>query len=169
MVAKDKIFIRGNGEKVSYSQMIKIIANYISQSPRSEYEITVGTDSQTHSRCRIVEVICVHRVGDGGIFFYYVEYVNKIRTLKNKIIEETSRSINNATGLIDEVSVQLIDYDIDIDNLNIHFQIHCDIGHYGKTAALIKEITTWVESLGYEAVIKPNSYAASGIADKISK
>lgn len=166
---EEKLFRRGNGTSVSYDEMTTIIANYIAAAPNYEYEITVGTDSQNHSRTKIVEVICVHRIGDGGIFFYYVDYVNKIRTLKNKIIEETSRSINNATGLIDEVSVKLIDYNIDIDNLKVHFQIHCDIGHYGKTAALIKEITTWVESLGYEAVIKPNSYAASGIADKISK
>lgn len=164
-----KMFKRGNGTSVSFNEMIEIIADYIAVAPNYEYEITVGTDSQSHSRTKFVEVICVHRVGDGGIFFYYVEYVNRIRTLKTKIIEETSRSINNATGLIDAISVKLIDYNIDIDNLNVHFQIHCDIGHYGKTVALIKEITTWVESLGYEAVIKPDSYTASGIANKISK
>lgn len=164
-----KMFKRGNGTSVTFNEMIEIIADYIATAPNYEYEITVGTDSQSNSRTKVVEVICVHRVGDGGIFFYYIEYVDKIRALKTKIIEETSRSINNAAGLIDNVSVKLIDYDIDIDNLNIHFQIHCDIGHYGKTAALIKEITTWVESLGYEAVIKPESYAASGVANKFSK
>ena len=109
---EEKLFRRGNGTSVSYDEMTTIIADYIATAPNYEYEITVGTDSQNHSRTKIVEVICIHRVGDGGIFFYYVEYVNKIRTLKNKIIEETSRSINNATGLIDEVSVKLIDYNI---------------------------------------------------------
>lgn len=34
--------------------------------------------------------------------------------------------------------------------LNIHFVIHCDIGHAGKTQALIKEIVSWVQSCGYE-------------------
>lgn len=117
----------------------------------------------------MVEVIAVHRIGHGGIFFYRTEYIRKIKSLKEKIVEETSRSLENAEGLIDEVGLRLLEDDIDIDELNIHFQIHCDIGHYGKTSALIKEIVSWVHSCGYEAVIKPDSYAASGIANKISK
>ena len=149
--------------------MTKIIAEYIAAQPFADYEITVGTDSQSHSRTKLVEVIAIHRVGAGGIFFYRVEYVDKIRILKEKIIEETARSIDNATGLLDEISVNLIDYDLDIEDLNVRFQIHCDIGHYGKTSALIAEITNWVESMGYEVAIKPDSYTASGIANKISK
>ena len=166
---KDKVFKRGNGTSVSYDEMTTIIAGHIAAQPFADYEITVGTDSQSHSKTKLVEVIAVHRVGAGGIFFYRTEYVDKIRVLKEKIIEETARSIDNATGLLDEIAVNLIDYDIDIDELNIHFQIHCDIGHYGKTSALIAEITKWVESMGYEVAIKPDSYTASGIANKISK
>lgn len=169
MLVKNKIFTRGNGEKVNYSQMIDVIGEYLAQSPNSTYEITVGTDSQTHSRCRVVEVIAIHRIGDGGIFFYRIDYIKKTKVLKEKIIEETARSIDNATGLLDEISLKLIDYDIDIDKLNIHFCIHCDIGHKGRTQSLISEITNWVHSMGYECLIKPDSYTASGIANKFSK
>ena len=116
---KDKVFKRGNGTSVSYDEMTKIIAEHIAAQPFAEYEITVGTDSQSHSKTKLVEVIAVHRVGAGGIFFYRTEYVDKIRVLKEKIIEETARSIDNATGLLDEIAVNLIDYDIDIDELNI--------------------------------------------------
>lgn len=149
--------------------MVDIITDYITKAPNSSYEITVGTDSQNHSKTKMVEVIAIHRVGDGGIFFYRTEYIRKIKVLKEKIVEETSRSLENATGLVDNIGVKLIDYDIDIDELDIHFQIHCDIGKYGKTSQLISEITSWVEAAGYEAVIKPDSYTASGIANKISK
>lgn len=165
----NKIFKRGNGTSVSYEEMIEIVSQYIAQDVTKEYEITIGTDSQNHSHTKMVEVIAIHRVGDGGIFFYHCEYVRKIRSIKEKIIEETSRSLANASGFLDEVQLNLIDKDIDLDKINIHFQIHCDIGHKGRTSALIKEITSWVNSMGYECLIKPESYTASGIANKFSK
>lgn len=165
----EKLFIRGNGEKVTRDRMAQLIAAYISEKPSADYEITVGTDSQNHSMTKMVEVIAIHRVGDGGIFFYFSEYVPKIQSLKAKITAETARSLENAYGLTDDVGLYLLEKDIDIDKLNINFQVHCDIGYYGKTRELIAEITAWVESCGYECHIKPESYAASGIANMISK
>ena len=73
MTTNEKIFIRGNGQKVSYKEMIKIIAKYINDSPNSVYDITIGTDSQSHKKCHMIEVIAIHRISDGGIFFYYEE------------------------------------------------------------------------------------------------
>ena len=166
---ENKKFRRGNGTSVSYNEIIPIIADYIAKDPTQEYDITIGTDSQNHSHTKIVEVIAVHRVGDGGIFFYRVEYVRKIRSIKEKIVEETSRSLANASGLLDEIQLELLERDVDIDKLNIHFCIHCDIGHKGRTQSLISEITNWVHSMGYECLIKPDSYTASGIANKFSK
>lgn len=55
--------------------------------------------------------------------------------------------------------------------LNTEFSIHIDAGYseYGKTKELIPELIGWVTSMGFEAKVKPESYVASGIADKISK
>ena len=164
-----KIFHRGNGESITYSEMMKLIADYISKDTNQEYEITVGTDSQNHSKTKMVEVIAIHCVGHGGIFFYRIDFIRKIKSLKEKIFEETSRSIQNAHGLLDEVGLILLEKGIDIEELTLHFKIPCDIGHYGKPSSLLKEIVSWVHSCRYEAVIKPDSYAASGIANKISK
>ena len=166
---KEKIFTRGNGEKVTYSKAISIIASYLAASPKAEYEVTIGTDSQTSNVTKYSEVIAIHRIGDGGIFFYHNDYVERVHNLKDKIYEETYRSLNNANGFIDALDLELIKLDVDINTLNIHFQIHCDVGHDGKTRTLIREVTAWVESLGYEVSIKPESYAASSIANKISK
>lgn len=164
-----KLFVRGNGDKCTYDEMIKHIANYISINKDSEIEVTIGTDSQNHDKTKMVEVIAVHSVGHGGIYFYFAEYVRKITSLKEKIMEETSRSLMNANGFIDALSYELIEYDIDLDELKFNFSIHCDIGNYGKTNTLIKEIVSYVHSCGYDVKIKPDSYAASGIANKISK
>ena len=173
MTAKEKIFTRGNGDKVSYQEMIKIISKYIATQPLASYEITVGTDSQSHKRCHMVEVIAVHRIGDGGIFFYVESYIDRINVLKQKIYEETRRSLENAMGFVDALAYELIDYDIDLQEMfnrkQISFGVHADIGHAGKTSELISEIKGWIESLKLDVVIKPDSYAASGIANKISK
>ena len=167
---KEKIFRRGNGEKCTQSEMIRLIAEYIAEDKDKKYDITVGTDSQNHASTKMVEVVAVHRVGHGGIFFYRTEYLQKITSLKQKIYKETSRSIENATGLVDGIGDILIDeHEVLIDDLDINFSVHCDIGHYGKTNQLISEIVAWVHSAGFDVAIKPDSYTASGIANKFSK
>ncbi len=163
------IFTRPSGQKVTSKEIIDIITNYILENIHANYEITVGTDSQNFDRTKMVEVIAVHRIGKGGIFFYNISYINKINNLRQKITEETQRSLTIADGLLEELEISLIDHNIDINELNMNFQIHCDIGQEGKTKTLIKEITNWVTSLGYICLIKPDSYTASGIANKYSK
>lgn len=171
----EKIFIRGNAErtKVTYSEMIKVISDYIRANPNAEYDITVGTDSQNHKMTRMVEVIAICRIGDGGIFFFRREDIPKIKALKEKIIEETNRSIENATGFIDALQEELLEDNIDLDIMfdenRLAFAVHADIGRRGKTKELIKEICAWIEASGFEARIKPDSYAASGVANMLSK
>lgn len=171
----EKIFTRGNRErtKVTYAEMIKVVADYIRVDPNAEYDITVGTDSQNHKMTRMVEVIAVCRVGDGGIFFFRREDIPKIRVLKEKIVEETNRSIENATGFIDALQEELLEDLIDLDVMlkedRLAFTIHADIGKRGKTKELIKEICAWIDAAGFEARIKPDSYAASGVANMLSK
>lgn len=170
---KEKIFTRGNGQKVTYSEMIAVIAKYIAAQPNASYELSVGTDSQNHKQTHMVEVITVHRVGDGGIFFYIESYIRRINVLKQKIYEETRRSLENAIGFVDALAYELIDYDIDLqemfDRKQVTFGVHADIGHAGQTSELINEISKWIQSLKIDVVIKPDSYAASGVANKLSK
>lgn len=163
------MFRSASGQEMTMDEIINKIARYIASDPEASYEFTVGTDSQNHDRTKMVEVIAVHRKGRGGIYFYNVEYVRRINSLKQKINEETARSLNIANGLIDRLELRLYEDNIDLTALDVSFQIHCDIGPCGKTSMLIQEIVGWVTSCGYICLIKPDSYAASGIADKHSK
>lgn len=163
------MFRSANGKEVTMDEIISKIVSYIGDDPQASYEITVGTDSQSHDRTKMVEVIAVHRRGNGGIYFYNIEFVRRISNLKQKIGEETARSLAIANGLIDRLEMRLMEDGTDISEIDISFQIHCDIGRYGKTSMLIKEITSWVTSCGYICMIKPDSYTASGIANKYSK
>ena len=164
-----EMFMRPNGQVVLLQDIAKIAAEYMARNPMSHYEVTVGTDSQNFDKTKMVEVIALHRVGSGGIFFYRVNYVRRIDNLRQKIQEETQRSLSVADGLFSEIETQLNHFGVDINKMDIHFQIHCDVGYNGSTKALIQEIVGWVQAMGYDCAIKPNSYAASGIANKYSK
>lgn len=163
------LFKRPDNTTVTGAQLIKIVSDYIATDPKAQYEFTVSTDMQSYNKTKIVEVIAVHGVGKGGIFFYNVEYVNKIQSLRQKITEETQRSLTIADCLLEALELDFIEKDIDIDDLDIRFQIHCDIDHESKTKTLIKEITNWITSSDYDFLIKPYSYAASDITNKYIK
>lgn len=164
-----QLFLRQNGDRVSIEQIASIIANRIISDPSAHYVVTVGTDSQNFSKTKVVEVVALHRVGSGGIFFYRTEYIRRIGNLRQKIHEETQRSISIADELFGDVELALMEGGLDINALGLHFQIHCDVGRTGDTRMLVQEIVGWVQSLGYDCAIKPDSYAASSVADALSK
>ena len=131
-------------------------------------ELTVGTDSQNHSSgTKIVTVISMICKGHGGIFFYESEYRELISIIKQKLETETYISLETAKSLLDELDKE--EYRILMDNCPL--SIHIDAGNApnGKTRDLIRALTGWVHAMGYECEVKPDSYSASTIADRISK
>lgn len=146
--------------KVSYEEMIGIIKNFIEKSPKSTYNISVGTDSQNFDCTKTVIVVAVHRIGSGGIFFYDIKTVKKITNISQKLFFETSSSLDIATKLSETLQKEGIDFGINI---------HVDAGKNGQTSKLIPEIVGWIKACGFGCETKPNSYAASSIADKYTK
>lgn len=163
------MFHSASGKAMTINEIADRIIQYMMEDINASYEIMVGTDSQTHKDTKMVEIIAVHRKGLGGIFFHNTDFIPRIRNLKQKINEETSRSLTVANELLDAIEFPLLGEGYLLEDLNVTFQIHCDIGKFGKTNELIKEIVSWVTSQGYICMIKPDSYVASGIADKYSK
>lgn len=52
-------------------------------------------------------------------------------------------------------------------SFNYQFQyIHADVGEVGKTKEMVKEVTGLIRSNGFEPCIKPQSFAASVVADR---
>ncbi len=157
---------RGN---VTIKQMVEIVRDYVNAMPLEQYDITIGTDSQNFDRTKIVMVVAVHRRGKGGIFFYKVVYQKKITNIRVKLTKETSLSLALADEFLKEMEEEFYRSGFDYQADNINYAIHVDAGHDGKTNALIPEITAWVEAQGYHVKVKPDSYAASSIANKFSK
>ena len=99
--------------------------------------------------------------------FYETEMRELIEIVKQKLETETYISLKTAKNLLDELDND--EYRILIDNCPL--SIHIDAGNapQGKTKDLIQGLTGWVHAMGYDCEVKPNSYSASTIADRISK
>lgn len=151
--------------EVTIEDIRHIIESRLQSTYYDSVEITVGTDSQSFSdHTKMVDVIAIRLGNNGGFFFYETECVNLIKNLHQKISWETSKSINLATTLFEELqksNSEII--------RNTPIKVHIDIGVNGPTNKLINEIVGWVSSAGFSYEIKPHSFAASTIANRISK
>ena len=118
--------------------------------------IIVGTDSQNFDDTKIVSVVAVICEGHGGMFFYEITRRALIRDVRTKLHTETNDSLKVA-----ETLVEIMENDA----------IHVDAGNSrnGKTRELIPELVGWIRACGYDCSIKPDSFVASTIADRISK
>ena len=131
------------------------------------FSIIVGTDSQNFSDTKMVNVITIICEGHGGIFFYDVTRQPLIKDVRKKLHVETNTSLEIADKLISIFEQK--EYEELF--MNVNFSIHVDAGNSdnGKTKMLIPELVGWIKSCGYDCKVKPDSFAASSIADKISK
>lgn len=155
---------------VEIKNVVEIINDYFNKTKEynTPFNIVVGTDSQNHSDTKVVAVIVAQREGHGGIYFYDIEHVNRIQDVRQKLNYETQKSLTYADELIkiiednDKYSEMF---------LNSSFSIHVDAGHsnLGKTKELIPSLVGWIKSCGYDCSVKPDSFAASSVANKISK
>lgn len=153
---------------VTYEQIAESIKNYIEQDLGAHYAICIGTDSQNFDLTKIVTVITVHKLGKGGRFFYEISKIDKLKDIRRKLYTETQMSLDCAEKLFDALDKLAIESDFDYHDY-VSFSIHVDAGYNGPTKQLIPEIVGWIKSYGYDCEVKPNSPAASSVANKFSK
>ena len=156
--------------KVTDERLVEILNEYYQKNKHfgTEFNLTIGTDSQNFSDTKVVVVVAMQCVGHGGIFFYEIKHVDRLQDVRMKLNFETNLSLLKADRIL-----QLIEEKPEYSELylNTSFAIHVDAGFNpnGKTKDLVPEIVGWIKACGYECVVKPDSYAASSIANKISK
>ena len=140
-------------------KVVDEIINYIKSDPNRKYSIVVGTDSYPSGSVDYVTAVVVHKQGRGGRYFWKKEHqAGKTPTLRHRIYQETTHSIETAQALIDKLNLKkLAGYD---------FAIHIDVGNSGSTRDMINEVVGMVKGNGFNAKTKPDSYAASTVADK---
>ena len=151
---------------LSLDEVIKEIFGYMSESPEYQYEIVVGCDSPSSDKPFFPIAVVVLRIGAGGRFFlkkmhYPEDFSKKFVYWKNRILQEIYLSCELALSLKETLEKE--------NNLGLKYQfqyIHADVGENGKTREMIKEVVGLIKSNGFEPKIKPQSFAASVVADR---
>ena len=129
---------------------------------KDDYEIGIGTDSQViDGNTKFISVICVHKVGKGGFYYYKTEW------------KPSSKGRNsNKIRMFDEVA----------NSISLAFEFEKATGkkakvHVDASPSHMKEFSSsfsdqlkgYVLGCSFECLLKPHSYVASCIADKHSK
>jgi hypothetical protein len=153
---------------VNMAQIARIIANRVQSGNSESYSLMIGTDSQNFDKTKVVVVIALYHLHHGGIFFYDITHINRIDAISPKLQYETQLSLQYAQELISEFE-RLFDKEGFDYTEHLDFAIHVDAGTNGPSRKVIPEIVGWITAMGYKAVTKPQSYAASCIANKITK
>ena len=157
-------FISPTDGSISFNQTYQTIMRFVREYPDNAYKLIIGTDSQPGSEeASFVTAIVIYRIGRGGRFFYHRDTAPDRAGFKQRIFYEVSRSLEVAsklTGMLAEEEEL---------NEELEIEIHVDVGEKGPTSTIIKEVVGMVVGSGYDALIKPEAYAASSVADKFTR
>lgn len=137
----------------------KAILTYMAEDASSQYRLVIGTDSQPkNGTVDFVTALVVHRVGNGGIYFWKRTVQNKKYVLQERIYTEASMSLSFATDFFGSFN----------HNGMSHYEteIHVDIGNVGETKVMIAEVVGMIRGSGFTVRTKPDSYGASKVADR---
>jgi predicted RNase H-related nuclease YkuK (DUF458 family) len=153
-------FKTSNGRQLKSEEVIQEIKDYMNADPKREYKIFIGTDSEElgSNRADFVTAIVVHRVGNGGRYFWHRSEFDKLHTIRDRIWQEVLTSL--------DVAKDFISFSKDFNLPEHKFEIHVDVSENGKTGSMIQGLVGIIRANDFEARIKPNSFAASTVADR---
>ncbi len=158
-------FCSSYGLQLEVDAVVAAIIKFMKDDPKRTYKIIIGTDSQgfADKTADFVTAIVVHRVGNGGKYFWrHLDEGGKFHTLRDRIIREVMFSLEAAHVLLGELKKQET-----VDLIpQWEFEIHADVGAHGPTNVLIQEVVGMIRASNFEAKTKPESYAASSVADR---
>jgi hypothetical protein len=153
-------FISSLGVKLTVPEVVAEIIAFMGANLLYKYRVTIGTDSQllASKNADFVNAIVVHRIGNGGRYFYRCFELGKFHTLRDRMIREAMISLEVAQGVLTELKKFPLP--------EFEFEIHADIGMNGPTKAVIQEIVGMIRANNFAVRIKPDSYAATNVADR---
>lgn len=149
---------------ITIPEMLTDINSFVDSDPSSFYRLVIGTDSQVKVVNRKEEIdyvsaIVIYRQGKGAKYYWRKIKIDNKPTLRDKIYMETLMSLDVAQKLVPEIQSK-------ISKSKYDFEIHIDVGTIGPTREMIKEVVGMVSGSGFVAKTKPDSWAASSVADK---
>lgn len=145
---------------IQIDKVVERIQAFVADSRERDYRLIIGTDSLPNidGQVYLVTAIVLHRVGNGGIYFWQRILSSKLHTLRDRMYAEAMSSITMAQFLENQSGLQ--------HTLRESIEIHVDVGEAGPTRAMIQELVGMIVAHGYAAKTKPESFAASKVADR---
>lgn len=125
----------------------------------NKLKVCIGTDSQVKGiSIEFATVIVFIRQGKGGFMYIHNETLQLKMSLKERMLDEVSRSI--------EVAYELCQLFI---AFNVDMEIHADINTNPnfKSNTALKDAMGYIMGMGFVFKAKPNAFAGSKCADKI--
>lgn len=148
------------GTKLTADEVVSEVIDFMNQAPESAYKVMIGTDSLLYEKTKadFVTAVVVHRVGNGGRYFWRREELTGFHTLRDRMLREALMSLDIAKDILACLKSQKAP--------EFSFEIHVDIGQNGETKVMIQELVGMIRANNFEVRTKPDSYAASSVADK---
>ena len=156
----DKLFCNCAGMKLNIGSVAQELIHFIKEDENRRYKIIVGSDSEGWGGREVdfVTAIVIHRVGNGGRYFWRRVELDRFYTLRDRIIQEVLLSLEVAKGILSALK--------SFESVKFDFEIHVDVGENGETKSMIQEVVGMIRAYNFEARTKPESYAASNVADR---
>jgi predicted RNase H-related nuclease YkuK (DUF458 family) len=154
-------FVSPTSGTLSFPQMFRELASFVEEDIDRTYNVIVGTDSMLTDKTTFVTAVIIHRVGRGGRYFYKKRVDRKMPSIKERMLHEALLSMEMAHQLKTVLSQN--------GYAKLPVTIHLDVGENGVTREVIREVVGMVTGSGYEAVVKPDAYGATKVADRHSK
>lgn len=155
---KEKIFENTKGETFTFNEVIETIKTFIEADDSYKYNLMVGCDSQRMGKItRFVTVVIIHRVGKASRIFFVREKIQQELPVHSRLFQETMESVELVRALDESDILYLVD----------SAEVHIDAGGSQKTEGVLRDSIGYVSSLGFDAIPKPESFAAYTVADHL--
>jgi len=119
----------------------------------------IGTDSQNYKkknrRCVFTTVLIAYCMGKGGTIATHIDKVDYVESLRQRLLIEAMRSLEVAWFLDRHVPAKNI--------IGIHLDVNSNLKY--RSGQYKDELVGLVMSQGFRALVKPDAWAASSVAD----
>jgi len=138
--------------KVPVEDILQAITDLNVNGPRP---VHIGTDAQKHGKFMdFVTAVVVLDPGKGGRVFYCKTRIPHVTSLQHKLFTEVGLSLEIACALCEHIDSDQIQVHVDA-NTNLKW----DSGKYHQ------QLAGMVVGHGFKAVLKPDAWCASHVAD----
>lgn len=122
--------------------------------------VHIGTDAQKHGRkTEFVTAVVILNPGHGGVAFYAKERMEHVNSLQYKLFTEVGFSL--------EIALALCAFGINPESIDVHVDANTNLKW--ESGPFHQRLAGMVVAHGFNAVLKPDAWCASHVADHCVK